>query len=217
MNITPEQKITGGRPMKTLAACCASLSLIAGITWAQQNRLPSDEAKGYAKLCVERAASVLTDPPIRMDVDPDKPCAERGEGGGAMIVPAKKLTDKALAGVGKDVVPVGQLWFRKWTLVVNGKLVASDKLRIITVNVDDKNRPMPLFLLGVRKGEKALELVIYATGSEPLQVVPLKKLNQIQDLPVQLEWSRGEKDSDNLTLNILGKYEGVLKIAKTGK
>jgi hypothetical protein len=203
--------------MKIIAAFCSSLSLIVGISWAQQNRLPSDEAKGYAKLCVERAAAVLTDPPLRLDVDPDKPCAERGEGGGAMIVPDKKLTEKVLAGVGKDVVPVGQLWFRKWTLVVNDKPVSDDKLRIIPVNVDDKERSMPLFLLGVRKGEKALELVIYASGSEPLQVVPLKKLDQIQDVPVQLEWSRGEKDNDNLTLNILGKYEGILKIARTGK
>jgi hypothetical protein len=203
--------------MRTITAFYFSLFLIVGISWGQQNRLPSDEAKGYAKLCVERAAAVLTDPPVRMDVDPDKPCAERGEGGGAMIVPDKNLTEKALAGVGKDVLPVGQLWLRKWTLVVNGKPVGNDKLRIINVTVDDKERPMPLLLLGVRKGEKALELVIFASGSEPLQIMPLKKLDQVQDLPVQLEWSRGDKDSDNLTLNILGKHEGVLKIARAGK
>lgn len=203
--------------MKSFAACCTYLSLFLGIVSAQQNRLPSEEAKGYAKLCVERAATVVTDAQITMDVDPDKPCAERGEGGGAMIVPDKKLTEKALAGVGKDVIPVGQLWLRKWTLVVNGKPVPNDKLRTITVNVDDKDRPMPLFLLGVRKGEKGPELAVYATGSEPLQVLPLKKLDQIQDLPVQLDWSRGDKDADNLTVNVLGKGEAVLKIARTGK
>jgi len=47
--------------------------------------------------------------------------------------------------------------------------------------------------------------------------VPLKKLDQLEDWPLQLEWSRVEKDSDNLTLNILSEYEGVLRIAKTGK
>jgi hypothetical protein len=204
--------------MKTIAVICASLSLIVGISAAQQNRLPSEEARGYAKLCVQQAASLLTDAQISMDVDPEKPCAERGEGGGAMIVPDKKLTEKVLTEMGTDIVPVGQLWFRKWTLVVNGKPVAVDNLRILTINVDEKDRPMPLFLLGVRKkGDKDRELVIFATGSEPLQVLPLKKLEQIQDLPVQLEWSRGEKDADNLTINILGKYEAVLKIARTGK
>ena len=204
--------------MKVIVASCACLSLLAGFAWAQQNRLPSEQAKAYAKVCVDRATAVLADPPLRMDVDPNKPCAERGEGGGAMIVPDKKLTEKVLAGAGNDVVPVGQLWFRKWTLANKGKPVAQDKLRIITVNVEDKDRPMPLFLLGIRKrGQKDVELVVYAKDSEPLLTVPLKKLDQMQDLPVLLEWSRGEKQSDNLTLNILGKYEGVLKIARTGK
>lgn len=202
--------------MKT-AACYAVLVLAVGLVGAQQNRLPSEDAKSYARQCAERAAAVLTDPPIKMDVDPDKPCAERGEGGGAMIVPDKKLTAKALAGLGTDVTPVGQLWLRKWTLVVNDKPLANDQLSIVTVKVDDKDRPMPLFLLGVRKGEKDLELVVYGTTGAPLQALPLKKLDQVQDLPVQLEWSRGEKDVDNLTVNILGKGEAVLKIARTGK
>ena len=39
-------------------------------------------------------------------VDPDKPCAERGEGGGAMVIPDKKLTEKVVAGAGNEVVPV---------------------------------------------------------------------------------------------------------------
>jgi hypothetical protein len=192
------------------------LALVAGTAAAQSpNRIPQDEAKAYAKLCAERAATVLTAAPLSMDVDPDKPCAERGEGGGAMVISDRKLTEKVLAGVGKDVVPVGQLWLRKWTLVVNGKAVANDKLRIITVTIDDKDRPMPLFLLGVRKkGEKDLELVVYAKDSAPLQVVPLKKLETASSLPLELEWSRGDKDADNLTLNILGKYQTVLKIGR---
>lgn len=197
----------------------ALLALLAGIVTAQSaNRLPQEEAKGYAKPCVERAATVVTDAQISMDVDPDKPCAERGEGGGAMVVPDKKLTEKALAGVGNDVVPVGQLWLRKWTLVAKGKPVANDKLRIITVTIEDNERPLPLFLLGVRKkDEKDLELVIYAKNSEPLQVVPLKKLETASSQPLELEWSRGDKDADNLTLNVLGKYQTVLKIARQGQ
>jgi hypothetical protein len=117
--------------------------------------------------------------------------------------------------VDKDVVPVGQLWLRKWTLVVNGKPVANDKLRIITVTIDDKERPMPLLLLGVRKkGEKDLELVVYAKDSEPLQVLPLAKLDLASGLPVEVEWSRGDKTADNLTLNVLGKYQAALKIGR---
>jgi hypothetical protein len=112
----------------------------------------------------------------------------------------------------KDVLPVGQLWLRKWTLVVDGKATPNDKLRIVTVNLDDKDRPMPFFLLGVRKGKK-LELVIYAKDSEPLLVLPLKKLATLPKLPLELEWKRGEKDADFLTLNVLGKYQTVMTIA----
>jgi hypothetical protein len=161
---------------------------------------------------------VVTDAQISMNVDLEKPCAERGEGSGAMVIPDKKLTEKTLAGVGKDVVPVGQLWLRKWTLVANGKPVVDDKLRIVTVTSEDKERPMPLFLLGVRKKTKAdLELVIYAKESEPLLVVPLKKRETASGLPLELEWSRGDKDADNLTLSVLGKYQTGLKIGRQVK
>ena len=204
--------------MKVFVASCACLSLLAGFAWAQQNRLPSEQAKAYAKVCVERAAAVLADPPIKMDVDPDKPCAERGEGGGAMIVPDKKLTEKVLAGAGSDVVPVGQLWFRKWTLAIKGKPVAQDKLRIITVNVDDKDRPMPLFLLGVRKkGEKDLELVVYAKDSEPLLSVPLKKLDQMQDLPVLTGMEPGRQGQRQPDAEHLGQVRGGTENRQNGQ
>jgi hypothetical protein len=62
-----------------------------------------------------------------------------------------------------------------------------------------------------------LELVIYAKDAEPLQVLPLKKLETSPSLPLELDWSRGDKDADNLTLNVLGKYQGVLKITRQEK
>ena len=56
--------------------------------------------------------------------------------------------------------------------------------------------------------------VVYAKDSEPLQVLALQKLDLIQDLPVELEWKRGEKDADTLTLNILGRYQAVLTVTR---
>jgi oxalate decarboxylase/phosphoglucose isomerase-like protein (cupin superfamily) len=72
---------------------------------------------------------------------------------------------------------------------------------------------MPLLLLGIRQtGDKDLELVVYAKDGEPQQVLPLKKLDQIPTLPVELEWQRGEKNVDSLTITILGQYRAVLPI-----
>jgi hypothetical protein len=185
-----------------------------GVSQGGQDRLPLDEAQRYAKVCVELLGS-LTDTPINLDVDVEKPCAVRGEGGGAMIVPDKSLSKERLAKLGQDVVPVGQLWLRKWTPVVAGKPVAKDRLRVVTLRVDDKDRPMPLLLLGVRKhGDKGLELVGYARDSEPILALPLKRIEFIQALPVELEWQRGDKNADSLTLSVLGQYKAVLPIAR---
>jgi hypothetical protein len=148
-------------------------------------------------------------------VDAESPCAVRGEGFGAMAIPDKKLSKEKLARLGKDMVPLGQVWLRKWTVVVAGKAVANDKLRVVTIKVDDKDRPMPLLLVGVRKKEKKdLELVVYAKDSTPLLTLPLKPVDFIQELPVELEWQRGEKDTDSLTLTLLGKYQGVLPVMR---
>jgi len=203
--------------MKSLSAL--SLILLGGAVFGQQqNRLPKDEAQRYAKVCVEKAASVLADPQIAVEPDPDKACAERGEAGGAMVIPDKKLTEKKLADAGKDVVSLGQLWLRKWTLVVSGKAIPNDKLRVVAVSVDDKDRPMPLFLLGVRKkGDQDFELVVYAKDGEPLQVLPLQKLETGQEQPLELEWKRGDKDADDLKLNVFGKYQAEMKITAQAK
>jgi hypothetical protein len=132
-----------------------------------------------------------------------------------MAIPDKKLSKEKIAGAGQDVVPVGQVWLRKWTVVVKGKAVPDDKLRVVTVQVDDKDRPMPLLLLGVRKkGEKDLELVAYAKDSEPLLAVPLKPAEFVQELPLDLRWERGEKNADPLTLTLFGKYQAVLPVTR---
>jgi len=202
--------------MKSLAIGIA-LTLGSAIAF-DPNRLPQEEARGYAKLCVEQA-STLTDLPFKTDVDVEKPCAVRGEGGGAMIVPEKGLSADRLRKTGKEVTPLGQLWLRKWTLVVGGKPVPDDRLRIVTVKVEEKDRPMPLFLVGVRqKDDKSLELVVYARDSEPLLTLPLKGAEEGVDLPLELEWKRGEKkEPDTLTLSVLGKYRAVLPIANQQK
>lgn len=179
---------------------------------ADPNRLPQDEAKQYAKLCVEQ--TTLTDAQISMTVDADKPYAVRGEGGGAMAIPDRKLSAASIENAGKEIVPVGQLWLRKWRPALNGKITPDDKLRIMQINIEGKARPMPLLLLGVRQGAKGRELVVFAKGSEPLLVLPLKKVEFVTELPVEIAWERGEKSSDPLTITILGKYQAVLPVTR---
>lgn len=196
--------------MRTLTLCSCFTAVISA--FAQDNRLPQEEAVRYAKACVSQAN--LNDAQIQMIVDPEKACAERGEGGGAMIVPDKNLTAQALLKVDKNIVPVGQLWLRKWTLAENNKAVANNRLRVLTLNIDDKDRPMPLCLLGIRKHQGALQLLVYGKDSEPLQILPLKKVDFEQPQPVLLEWQRGEKSIDTLMVRIVGKVETALQVTR---
>lgn len=192
-----------------VAICLASLAVCV----SAQDRLPRDETQRYARVCVEQAGD-LGDAPLKMDVSTEKAVAVRGEGGGAMAIPNKDLTKEKLTRAGNDVVPVGQLWLRKWTVVAGGKAVPKDRLRVVTVNVDDKDRPMPLLLLGVRKGKTGLVMVAYARDSEPVLVVPLKKVDFVQDVPLDLQWERGEKNVDPLTFTFFGKYQAALAITR---
>src|SRR5690348_16540473 len=98
------------RPLAVVVCFAVLVGLVAG-----QDRLPQDEARRYAKVCVEQLGS-LTDAQIETDVEPEKAVAVRGEGGGAMVIPDKKVSKEKLAKAGKDVVPVGQVWLRKWTV-----------------------------------------------------------------------------------------------------
>ena len=202
--------------MKTGIVCFCIALLVA--TLSGEGQLSKEDAQRYAKLCVEQTGSKGNNAEIKTDVDPGKACAVQGEGGGAMVIPDKQMTEEKLLKAGKGIVPVGQLWLRKWTLVIEGKPVPDKALKIAKIDIDQKKRPMPLFLLGVRKnGEKGMDLLVYAKGNEPLIVMALKAIEFIPETPLELEWTRGEKLIDPLTMKILGKYQAEFAISRSSK
>lgn len=130
-----------------------------------------------------------------------------------MVIPDKKLSAEVLGKVGGDVTPIGHLWFRKISPHIDGKTTSNDKLRIVTVTADDQDHPLPLFLLGVRKKNDKLELVIFAKDKEPLLATPLEKIDRNQELPIELEGRKNDNDTGLLTLNVLGKYQAKVTVA----
>lgn len=181
-----------------------------------ESQLPLEASKRYAAVCVEKLGP-LGDAQFETIVDVEKPCAVQGEGGGAMVIPDKKLSAKALVKLGKDEVPVGQLWLRKWTVAHKGKGLGPDRLRMASIEIDEKARPMALFLLAVRKKGKNAELLLYSSEPDPVLVVELEAINPAHKLPVELEWKRGDKDIDPMTINIVEKYRGVIPITRQSK
>lgn len=197
--------------MKRLVAL-VGLVLMVGVALAQE-RIAPEAAQGYARILVQ-ATSQTANLPLQVQPDADKPYGLKTGDEGALVIPAKALTEEALQKAGKEVIPLAQLWVRNLTLVVKDQLVPNDKLSVVKVTLNDQEHSLPLFLLGVRtKGDGSLEILVFAREKEPLLVVPLVKREGKQELPIELE-ARGENDRGVLSLNILGKYQAQMILAK---
>jgi hypothetical protein len=186
---------------------------LAGVCSAQE-RIPAEQAQKVAKLLIAEAAKV-EQPQLKTEVDADKATGLHHEKVGAMVIPDKALSADMLRKAGKEVVPVGQFWVRNLTLVKDGKPVDEDRLRLVTVKVDDKEHQLVLCLLGVRRTPAdALELVVYGKDKEPLLKLPLQKADDTQDLPLDLAAEKAENDTAMVTINVLGKHKATLTVTK---
>jgi hypothetical protein len=189
------------------------LLTLAGMSLAQE-RISDEDAQKYGRKGVELAAKEAN-LPIKIDANPDKSSGLKLDEVGVLIIPDKNVTEAALKNAGKDIVPLGQLWFRKLTFVLKDQPLPGDKLRKITFNSDGQDHEVVLSLLGVRKKNGTdLELVVYGPGKEPLAVYAVKNADIRQDLPIEMEAMPGDNDRGVLTLNIAGKYQVQMTLAK---
>ena len=196
--------------MRTMVAA-AVLALVAGAARAQE-RLPQEEAQGYARTLAD-AAKGVDDAPLKAEVDPDKPVAIRAEDHkhGVMVIPARGLSAAALDKADKEVVPVGQLWLHNLAPVVDGNPVPADKLRILTVTINGDDAQLPLCFLGARKKpDGGWELLVYGKDKEPLARLAMKAIEGDADTPLDLEGKRNENDTGDLTIKVLGKHKATL-------
>jgi hypothetical protein len=198
------------------ATLAGSLLLMLAWSATAQERIAPEDAVKYAKICV---ASSAKQPGLQIPVQPnaEKPFGLQKENMGAMVIPNRGLSAaglEKLARMAKDAGPVGQLWMRNLTVIQDDKPTPNDKLRLLTVNVDDRDHSLSLFLLGVRaKGNDGLELVVYAKDKKPLLVVPVKKISQEQEMPVELE-GKEENDRGILTIKIVGRYQAEIPVTR---
>lgn len=200
--------------MKRLVAVACVLCLAAGAR--AQEKVPPEMAQRFAKLFVGQAAKE-TDVPFKADADPTKAVALKHGDAHAMVIPAKDLSEDALGKAGKEVVPVGQLWLRHLVPNLEGKQTSEDQLRIVHVEVNNQDHPLPLLLLGVRKGADGPELVVYGKGKDVLAHLPLKKVDNKQDEPIDLGAKDVQEGTGTLVVTILGKWQADLPVAGAQK
>ena len=178
-----------------------------------QERLAREEALKYAFL-VSVDLKQLQGTPIPTDVDLKQPVVVYEGDHGGMLLPEAKLTSEAFAKAGDKIVPIGQLWLRKLTPMRDGSALASDKLRVATVKHKDQDVSLAQCALGVRRNHSdALELLVFGKDKEPLVILPLKRMDAPQELPLDFTAER-TGDAGCLTIKILGKYEAKLMVTE---
>ena len=203
--------------MRNLAAV-VSVVVLAGFGWAQE-RVPQEQAVKFARRFADEA-SKISSPQLKTEVDPEKVFALHAGEAHAMFIPEKGLSEETFTRAGKEPTPVGQLWMRRIVPAAEGKPVPEDKLRIVTISVNNEDHPLPLTLVGVRKGaDNQLELVFYGKDKEPYHHSPVRKLDTKQkgDEPVVLEAQKDAGDTATLIFTLVGEYQGSIQVMKTEK
>lgn len=196
--------------MKKWILLMAALALTGGVK--AQERAPIEEARKAAQLIKEGMADV-TDKPLKIEIDLEKPQVLKAKDIGILVVPPKDFSEKSLAKLGKEVTPIGEMWMLRIVPAVDGKSVASDKLRHVSVTGKDQTFNLSFYQLGAQKNDKdGLDLVIYSKDKKPLLTVPLQKSDATQEFPLELDGRKEGESSGVLTINVVGKYKANVSV-----
>lgn len=157
----------------------------------------------------------LQDTPIPTEVDLKYAVALREGDHGALLLPEAKLDAKQIAKPGKEILPLGQMWLRKLTVMRSGEPAGHAKLRLVPITYRDQENTAAVFTLGVRTGDNgAPELVLLSKDKTPLATAPLKKIEAKQQFPLEADAVEEGGASARVTLKILGQYEAEFQVAE---
>jgi hypothetical protein len=176
-----------------------------------QERSSREEALKYA-FFISLNLKEMLNTPIATDPDVKRPVALKDGDYGGMSFPETKLSPDTFAKAGKEVVPVGQLWMRKLSPLVNGQVVPVGKLKMVHVAVGDQEGDVAHCALGAQKtADGGFELLVYGKTKEPIARVPLKPISGTQENPLEMSAER-QGDGGLLTLKFAGKYQAELTV-----
>ena len=191
------------------------LVVLAPLGFAQESIGPEEGQKVARKLT--ETLGTPGDAPFAVDADVEKPQGLKANGAGVMVIPDRQLTADRLAHLEGTIVPVAELWMLKVSVATEGKPVASDRLRLVTISDNEKSREVQLYYVGATKNEKGVtELVVFAKGKEPILRVDLDKhaTPLSQAFPIELQAEKSGEDQAKLHLGILGQFSATLPVVK---
>jgi hypothetical protein len=187
------------------------VSLLIPLAQAQE-KAPPEEARKIAGQLAEHQFTI-ENPQVEIKADSEKAALLKADGIGVLIILDKNLSAKSFENIDKEMVPVAQMWSLKVVPAADGKATPDAKLRIISLDTDDKHYKLPLCLLGARKKADKLELVVFGKDKEPLLTLPLTKSGSGSG-EVDISGEKKSEDSGELTFTFPGKYQAKLGVMK---
>ena len=198
------------RVMRCLVAC----GVVALSTAAMaQDRLGTEEAQKVGRKLVDLLGTPA-DAQLTISADTD-----RGEGYkhgelGLLVLPDQKLTAAVLEGAKAEPVPVGQLWMKGITPVSDGVSVPVAKHRKLTVTEGDKSVDVTVCLLGARKRDGKMELVLFGQGKEPIAVAALEPDQSTSTAPIGVTVAKETEETGRIELTLAGKFKAKLFVKR---
>lgn len=193
--------------------------LVIAVRAFAQEAVPAEETQKIAQKLRESVGQP-SDAPFFVDTDTDQPKAIKHGEVGLMVVPDRKLTAQQIEAASKDVkdaTPLAQLWTLVVTVAVDGKALAGEKLRMMTVGDGDDSKRVQLYFLGAVKDEAgAPQLAIFAKEkAQPALRVPLRKIEpRSSAAPIEIAARKVDDESGMLTLTFAGAYEAEILLRK---
>ena len=198
------------RVLRCLVAC----GVVALSTAAMaQDRLGTEEAQKVGRKLVDLLGTPA-DAQLTISADTD-----RGEGYkhgelGLLVLPDQKLTVAVLEGAKAEPVPVGQLWMKGITPVSDGVIVPVAKHRKLTVTEGDKSVDVTVCLLGARKRDGKMELVLFGQGKEPIAVAALEPDQSTSTAPIGVTVAKETEETGRIELTLAGKFKAKLFVKR---
>jgi len=187
-----------------------TLSLLLATHAIAQVEIAPREDTQKAALQLNNAVGQPADLPFKLETDILNAFALNAGEVAMLAVPVHSLKQKIESAKENELIPAGQLWLHKIVPDLEGKPVATDRLRQVEVAADNETTSVTLLHLAIRKHATQPELLIYGAGKEPFQKIPLKKMTVPQEAPIELDGRKRDEASGELSIYLGDHYEAQM-------
>jgi len=212
--------------MKRVRYLTAALVLSFGFGSAARaqnfQRIPSEKLEQFGKL-LAGIAKEQPDAPLKVDPDGSKAAGVHAEQkGGLMVIPTKDMEENVRnAATAAQGAPLGVLILYNVTVVADGKPVAPDRLRMLTVTNPEnagESRSVALLYLAARKNsEDSWTLLVYSKDKKPIaEAAFTMQESPDAQAPLDVDVADIQGDEGSIVITVMKKYQAKVRGAKQG-